>query len=163
MFGRIFEETKSKNIEVLDINGSKHIRNLKNFRFRIGAYGVLIKGHKILVQVHPYTKKYGLPGGAVEMGETINEALKREFREETGLKINVKNIIGIEEQFFTNPDFNEDAHSLFLLYKVEKKSGTLLTGGNNDDVLRAEYINTKDLNRNNTEKYLWNILNIRTG
>ncbi len=158
MFGKIFEEIQSKDIEVKDIDGNSHVRNLKNFRFRIGVYGLLIKDNKILIQIHPYTKKIGLPGGAVDMGETLEDALKREFVEETNLTIKVKNIFDIEEQFFTNPNFNEDAHSFFIFYKVERISGELITNGNGDDVLEAKYINIKDLNKDNTEKYMWKIL-----
>ncbi len=158
MFGKIFDNIQEKDIEVRDIDGNKYIRNLKNFRFRIGVYGLLINDNKILVQTHPYTKKYGLPGGAVDMGEMLEEALKREFIEETNLNIKVKNIFDVDEQFFTNPNFNEDAHSFFLFYKVEKISGRLATNGNGDDVLEAKYVNPKDLNKGNTERYVWKIL-----
>jgi len=158
MFGKIFEEIKDKKIEVRDIDGNSHIRNLKNFRFRIGVYGLLIEDKKVLVQTHPYTKKFGLPGGAIDMGETLEEALKREFIEETNLNVKVGNIFDVSEQFFTNPNFDEDAHSFFLFYKVEKISGKLSTGGNGDDVLEAKYVNTSDLNEENTEKYMWKIL-----
>lgn len=158
MFGKIFEGIQDINIEVRDIDGKSHVRNLKNFRFRIGVYGLLVEGNKILVQTHPYTKKFGLPGGAVDMGETLEDALKREFTEETNLNIKVGNIFDVSEQFFTNPNFDEDAHSFFLFYRVEKISGKLTANGNGDDVLEARFINSRDLNKNNTEKYMWKIL-----
>lgn len=158
MFGKIFDEIQDRNIEVEDIDGKRHIRNLKNFRFRIGVYGLLMDGNKVLVQTHPYTKKFGLPGGAVDMGETLDEALKREFIEETNLNIKVKNIFEVSEQLFTNPNFDEDSHSFFLFYKVEKISGQLVTRGNGDDVLGVKYVNFRDLNKENTEKYMWKIL-----
>ncbi|WHY73855.1 NUDIX hydrolase [Fictibacillus enclensis] len=43
---------------------------------------------------------YTLPGGAVEEGETLEEAAIREMKEETGLEIDVRNVFGISEQFF---------------------------------------------------------------
>ena len=42
---------------------------------------------------------YTLPGGAVKLGETLEEAVIREVKEETGLHINVKGICSISEAF----------------------------------------------------------------
>ncbi len=43
---------------------------------------------------------YTLPGGAVKLGETLEEAVIREVNEETGLHINVNGICSISEAFF---------------------------------------------------------------
>lgn len=47
---------------------------------------------------------YTLPGGAVKLGETLEEAVIREVKEETGLHINVNGICSISEAFFEERD-----------------------------------------------------------
>src|SRR5579872_6810180 len=52
---------------------------------RTGVYGVALHHEKILLIVQeegPYKDKFDLPGGGIEWGETIEEALRREFAEE---------------------------------------------------------------------------------
>ncbi|MFD2042927.1 NUDIX hydrolase [Ornithinibacillus salinisoli] len=43
----------------------------------------------------PYTKRYDLPGGSLEEEESLSQAMKREFFEETGYEIEIKENIGI--------------------------------------------------------------------
>lgn len=55
---------------------------------RIGAYGVVIESDKILLVTQAYgffKGKFDLPGGGIEFGESVEEALRREFAEEVGM------------------------------------------------------------------------------
>lgn len=58
---------------------------------------------------------YTLPGGAVKLGETLEEAVIREVKEETGLHINVKGIYSISEAFFEE----RDHHAIFFNFLGE--------------------------------------------
>jgi 8-oxo-dGTP pyrophosphatase MutT (NUDIX family) len=55
--------------------------------FRPSVYAIILRGDKILLLNTRSTGKYSLPGGGVDLGENMEEALHREVREETGLKI----------------------------------------------------------------------------
>ena len=74
---------------------------------------------------------WGLPGGSIEIDETIQQALIREFQEETGLTVKVKDFIDISEAYFISA--KGAVHSIMLLYAVEEISGDLLVDGNGDD------------------------------
>ena len=67
---------------------------MENIRFHITVKGIVVFKQKVLLmkRVRPSSDGLGyweLPGGGLEYGETPNEALKREVKEETGLTIDV--------------------------------------------------------------------------
>ena len=69
---------------------------LKNRGFFLCVDGVYIKGGKILLlkrRVEPFKGRWHLVGGHVEENETLKEALRREFKEETNLDVEVGKIL----------------------------------------------------------------------
>ncbi len=65
---------------------------MENVRFHITVKGIVVLNNKILLmkRIHPSSDGLGyweLPGGGLEYGETPNQALIRELKEETGLDI----------------------------------------------------------------------------
>ena len=69
-----------------------------------GVKGIIRKGNQFLVLVKP-NGTFDLPGGRVEDGESIKAALHREISEETGLKVDIKEIIG-KWSFSKRPNFS---------------------------------------------------------
>ena len=61
---------------------------------------VLNQEGKILLQLRSDTHVWALPGGAMEIGETIGQAAVRETKEETGLDVEPEYIVGV----YTNPN-----------------------------------------------------------
>jgi ADP-ribose pyrophosphatase YjhB (NUDIX family) len=59
-----------------------------------------VSGEKVLLIRRADNSKWAVPGGYMESGESFSEACKREVREETGLSVDVKRLIGI----YTSPD-----------------------------------------------------------
>ncbi|MBY6276861.1 MAG: NUDIX hydrolase [Symbiobacterium thermophilum] len=92
---------------------------------RIGAYGICICDDRILVvrkAKGPYKGLYDLPGGGVEFGESPTETVAREFLEEAGVAVEVKELVG---SFSLVSVFPADSgthlvelHHLGFLYRV---------------------------------------------
>lgn len=156
----LFRQIKDKKVIAYDLFDKKYSRDLKNFRFRVGTYGILKVGERILVQRHPLLRKYGLPGGGIDIGESISEGLYREFKEETGLKVKATHLIYVGEDMFT---WNgEDAQGIFIYYEVKKVGGKLLTHGNSEDTAEVKFINMKKLSRENTQRVYWSAIKTYT-
>lgn len=104
---------------------------IKDIRQKVGhtpiiltfAGGVLVnKSNEILLQKRSDFKTWGLPGGALEFGETAEEACVREFLEETGINVKVKSLLGISSnqiQHYPNGDTAQSVLIMFLVEKVE--------------------------------------------
>lgn len=93
---------------------------------RVRSCGILIEDGKILlVHLHsPVTDDWIWipPGGKVQFGESTAEALKREFNEETGLDVVVKDLL------YTNELIQNDIHAVEFYYLVSRIGGKLKVG-----------------------------------
>lgn len=69
------------------------------FTCDLRAAAVLVKGGKILLQRDADGSEYALPGGHVQVGETLEDALLREFSEETGIPVRIRRMLWSEECF----------------------------------------------------------------
>src|SRR6266568_4306337 len=63
--------------------------------FRIGVYALIFNGESILLAHRRDIDWWNLPGGGMEAGETVDEAIIREVREETGLEVEVDQLVGV--------------------------------------------------------------------
>ncbi|MEQ9089758.1 MAG: NUDIX hydrolase [Balneola sp.] len=95
-------------------------------KLRLRSCGLLVKGNSILLVqlLSPITKElvWMPPGGGLEFGETLEEALKREFFEETGLYVKAKELIHVNEVI------KDQYHAIEFFYNVEYLSGQLQPG-----------------------------------
>lgn len=107
--------------------------NLERFSCRI--YGVLRRENEVLMTRSIFIKRpfVNFPGGGVELGEAPIEALRREYREETGLEIRPVRVLYASEGLHLSTQMPIQIVSVYWL--VESASGTLRKGGNGDDVL----------------------------
>ena len=66
----------------------------------VGAFIFNPQGKLFLMKSHKWKNKYVVPGGHVELGEKLKEALKREVKEVTGLEIYDIKPLNIQEFIF---------------------------------------------------------------
>ncbi|MDE7201485.1 MAG: NUDIX domain-containing protein [Lachnospiraceae bacterium] len=75
--------------------------------------GILIQNNKIVVQRDKNGSEYAIPGGHVKIGETTEEALIREYKEETGADVKCERLLWTEECFW---EWKESTQYLLLLF-----------------------------------------------
>ena len=64
-------------------------------QFRIGVYALIFDEGRILLAHRRDIDWWNLPGGGMELNETVEEAICREVREETGLEVVVEYLVGV--------------------------------------------------------------------
>ena len=67
----------------------------------------------------PYEGQWALPGGFVEVGETLEDAAAREAEEETGLSVEIVRLVGV----YSDPDRDPRGHNVSCAYLARVREG----------------------------------------
>ena len=122
------EDTSEKTIvckgnfgEVVEVKASK-------LMFRPSIHGILIRGNDVLLC--PQWDGWDYPGGGIDKGEKLDDALIREFKEETGLDVKVESLLHVADNFF-QPMFDTEQHwhGIKIYFSVSYLSGEISTDG----------------------------------
>jgi 8-oxo-dGTP diphosphatase len=120
--------------------------------FRVSVKGAIISDHKVLLLKRANTHKWELPGGTVEHGESIFDALKREMREETGLQsIHILQPIGNWDKVSGHETYQE--HRIVLMYQIHPDSFDIILSEEHTEYqwIDRETLELIDINENYRE------------
>jgi 8-oxo-dGTP diphosphatase len=94
--------------------------------------GVVVEDGAVLLirrRNPPFAGRYALPGGFVDVGETVEIAVVREVCEETGLDTAVERLLGV----YSDPARDPRGHTVSVTYLLRRLGGTLAGADDADD------------------------------
>ncbi len=107
--------------ETLERNGLRLKPPAKRFEeshLPVATVGGLIfnaRGEVLMIRTHKWSNLWGIPGGKIKWGETADEALRRELKEETGLEVTDIRFVLVQDCIHSK-EFYREAHFILLNY-----------------------------------------------
>ncbi|HYU47471.1 MAG TPA: NUDIX hydrolase [Terriglobales bacterium] len=111
----------------------------------VGVGAVIVQDSRVLLIRRgqpPLLGEWSLPGGVLECGETLREAVVREVREETGLVVEPGEMLGVYERVIRSDDGRVRYHYVLIDFFCRPNTGTLGAGS---DAAEARWFTAKEL------------------
>ena len=118
----------------------------------VGVGGVIFKDTSILLvkrDQEPGKGQWTLPGGVVELGETLMDALKREILEEVSINIEIGGLVRLLERIFHDQERRVQYHYVIADYWAWMISGNLRP---DSDVSDARFVTVNQLKHMGTDQ-----------
>jgi 8-oxo-dGTP diphosphatase len=103
----------------------------------VGVGAVIVEKNRVLLirrGTAPLLGEWSLPGGVLECGETLREAVAREAREETGLVVQTGEMLGVYERLIRDDEGRVRYHYVLIDFLCRPVSGDLNAGSDAADV-----------------------------
>jgi len=107
----------------------------------VTADGIVTRNHEIALirrGREPFKGSYALPGGFLNYGETLEHCVVREVLEETGLRTEIVELVGV----YSSPDRDPRGHFVTAVFHLKPVGGGLKPG---DDAKEAEWVSLDKL------------------
>ena len=103
----------------------------------VGVGAIIIEENRVLLVKRghpPLMGEWSIPGGVLEIGETLREAAIREAMEETGLQVEPSTLLGVFDRVLRDADERILYHYVLIDFLCRRISGEPRAGGDVDDV-----------------------------
>jgi 8-oxo-dGTP diphosphatase len=110
----------------------------------VGVGAVIIEeGRVVLIKRGhaPAIGEWSIPGGTMEVGETVREAVTREVREETGLIVEAGELLGVFDRVLRDPADRVQFHYVLIDFLCAPTGGHLKAGG---DAAETRWFTTEE-------------------
>ncbi|MBI5879301.1 MAG: NUDIX domain-containing protein [Chloroflexi bacterium] len=105
----------------------------------VGVTGAVVHDGRVLYVQRNYEPNKGtwtLPGGYAEHNETLDEAIRREIREETGVEVAVRDVIGVRTR-------HDKFGAVLVIFRAALASGTPLADGH--EIANARFMTADEI------------------
>ncbi len=111
----------------------------------VGVGAILFRRDRILMAQRgkePLKGWWSIPGGALELGESLEDAVRREVLEETGLAVEPVKLFEVFQRIMRDSSGAPEYHYVLIDYICRVQGGKLFPG---DDVCAVEWVRRRDL------------------
>ncbi len=105
---------------------------------------VVVDGGRVLVvrrATEPLKGQWSIPGGMLELGEKLREGIAREVREETGLEVEVFDVLDVFDSIFPDSDGRTQYHYVLIDFLCRPVGGELRAAS---DVSEAKWVSAEE-------------------
>ena len=116
--------------------------NQENRKFNYRVCAMIISENRILAMHDERSPYFYLPGGRVRMGETAEQAVIREGREELGVTMKIVRPLLLNQAFFTEDVYGIRYHELCIYFLMDISDTDLLERGGSFTLTEGKHIHT---------------------
>ena len=102
----------------------------------VGVGAIIIEDHRVVLVKRghpPLAGEWSIPGGVLEVGETLRQAGVREALEETGLTVEPADLLGVFDRILPDADGRTRYHYVLIDFLCRRVSGELKAAGDADE------------------------------
>ena len=111
----------------------------------VGVGAVIVESGRALVVrrgTEPLKGEWSIPGGVLELGETLREGVTREALEETGLTVEAGEVLEVVDRIIRDPGGKTQYHFVLVDFLCHRTSGEPRAGG---DAVELRWVTAEDL------------------
>lgn len=112
------------------------------------AGGILAdENGRVLLQLRGDKKTWAIPGGAMEVGESTLDTAKREFFEETGIKIEATRFLNVYSNFEESYPNGDKVQTIVMMYEFKALEGFDISDFHNEETLRLCFSSKEEIEK----------------
>lgn len=112
------------------------------------AGGILTdKDGRVLLQLRGDKKTWAIPGGAMELGESTLDTAKREFFEETGIKVQATRFLNVYSNFEEVYPNGDKVQTVVMIYEFKALNDFDISDFHNEETLRLRFFSKEEIKK----------------